>query len=241
MKRIIFSAWVLALMSTVPLKAQVTIGSLETPAEGALLDLKSYNETTPGGQTTNIGGLLLPRVELTSLTSLTPFNVQSADYLKHTGLVVYNVATVGNVLSPGIYNWSGSKWEKFSEAKAEYIWMPSFELPYPVNKVGEVQQIDLFAIYSESFETGNATHNFPQYGTAIDPTNGHGYYASESTPAVKPFGDAITRNDLIYIITDYQTNVIEVVSITGGVLTYKMKLPVAPENAYVNILLKKKQ
>ncbi|MDR0833320.1 MAG: hypothetical protein LBN93_03935, partial [Candidatus Symbiothrix sp.] len=49
--------------SLITVTAQVTIGSLDEPAKGALLELKTQTNLT-GGATTDKGGLLLPRVQL---------------------------------------------------------------------------------------------------------------------------------------------------------------------------------
>lgn len=94
------------------ISAQVTIGSLEVPINGALLDIKQTGGTTKG--------LLLPRVKLSSLTSLQMgdkvINNNDGDgdqYIKHTGLMIYNVTDNPECPSilPGIYVWSGSTWE----------------------------------------------------------------------------------------------------------------------------------
>ncbi|MDL2215002.1 hypothetical protein LJC00_02290 [Dysgonomonas sp. OttesenSCG-928-M03] len=97
--------------------SQVTIGSGNTPSEGAILDI---NTQQPNGDnvTSPKGGMLLPRVELSTLSSLHPFisdTLATAAYGQqkklHTGLIVYNIKPNGvKNLTSGIYQWNGAKW-----------------------------------------------------------------------------------------------------------------------------------
>lgn len=100
------------LLSTLHLKAQVTIGSALEPLQGTLLDLKE-NETDLGG-VTSTKGIILPRVSLTSLSELYPILIGTeSDYesqkLRYKGVIVYNINTA-NSLQEGIYIWDGIKW-----------------------------------------------------------------------------------------------------------------------------------
>ena len=102
------------MLVTACLYSQVTIGSGTSPAKGAILDLKT-KEGAAGTATTDEqgGGLLLPRVNLESITSLKPFAVADTDdteRLNHKGLVVYNLTNDTN-FNPGIYTWNGAQWE----------------------------------------------------------------------------------------------------------------------------------
>jgi len=92
--------------------AQVTIGSGEPPAKGALLDMKQKEAVD--GKTSATKGVIFPRVELSGLTSLQPLlNATDAgdvtQQLIHKGTVVYNV-TVSADLQEGFYYWDGTKW-----------------------------------------------------------------------------------------------------------------------------------
>jgi hypothetical protein len=92
-------------------EAQVTIGSGNPPAKGALLDLKVNDN--PGGVTAE-KGIIFPRVRLASLKSLLPLlkAVDAADSTEkqiHKGTIVYNV---GMYLPEGLYCWDGEKWIK---------------------------------------------------------------------------------------------------------------------------------
>jgi hypothetical protein len=222
---------VVALLLATNLHAQVTIGSENEPAKGALLELKThanYADST----TTEKGGLLLPRVKLVEEYNLQPFintTLTHADSIEHIGLTVYNVSS-SNGFTPGIYYWDGSKWKK--SAASEYIWMPSFTLPW--GDTSTPISVDLYAIYAANLETG--TH--PTTG----PTTGHKYLASDGSSKVQPFGATLPApGDFVYIITDYDDTVIEDVTISAvGIFTYKPKVATVPDGAYVNIILKKK-
>lgn len=103
--------------------AQVTIGSGNPPAKGALLDLKDKKPEN-NNITSETGGLLLPRVGLENKTTLQPFIANDQDFINnservkdiHTGLVVYNLTNdFDKDLCPGIYNWDGNLWERLSK------------------------------------------------------------------------------------------------------------------------------
>ncbi|MDR1562469.1 MAG: hypothetical protein LBS54_05225 [Dysgonamonadaceae bacterium] len=99
------------------LTAQVTVGSTNPPAQGALLQIKD-TEPTPGtdGVTTTMGGLVLPRVELKSLTTFFPSNytpeISDDEKIDHKGLLVYNLEVdEDKKLEKGIYQWNGTNWQ----------------------------------------------------------------------------------------------------------------------------------
>lgn len=111
---------VLALFFPTIIKAQVSIGMIEEPNEGALLDLKEYDSSN---SVTATKGLALPRVALSSINNLYPMFEDDTDYttnkdnkkdtedLLHIGLTVYNVETdFCNEMYPGIYVWYGTEW-----------------------------------------------------------------------------------------------------------------------------------
>ena len=89
---------------TAVVNAQVRIGANAVPEKGTVLDLKS-SAAAPG----YVGGLLLPHVALSDLTSVPASWVgegTTIDPLKLTGLLVYNTNTAFVV---GIYVWDGTK------------------------------------------------------------------------------------------------------------------------------------
>jgi uncharacterized protein (TIGR02145 family) len=123
------------------LQAQVTIGSEYAPTRAALLELKT--QQTAGALTSisddaNItsgaggGGLLLPRVKLTSVNYLEPFiPYNDPDFEVNTGnlkerlagLMVYNITNDGS-LYPAVYTWNGLMWVTSQvNASVSSIWM----------------------------------------------------------------------------------------------------------------------
>jgi len=113
-KALLITSIIIFVIHLAPIKAQVTIGADTAPQEGVLLDLKEYNDATAqsGGRTTT-KGLLLPRLTLTTLNSLT--DVPSANQttpLQYRGLTVYNSDNTheSTGLYQGINVWDGAKW-----------------------------------------------------------------------------------------------------------------------------------
>lgn len=116
------------LMCSPYIRSQVTIGSGYTPTRAALLDIKTRQATTvintvgdDDNRTSDEGGILLPRVKLVSTNTLQPFvaitdaewtdaTKQKALRMSVAGLMVYNIASVGESLYPGLYTWDGEKW-----------------------------------------------------------------------------------------------------------------------------------
>jgi len=104
--------------------SQVTIGAGIEPEQGALLDLKTLSvpDANPSGITTdnNGGGLLLPRVKLTSKNEL--FFIENSspeidkEKLRHTGLVVFNLSTTVANLKSGVCIWDGQEWKNITDA-----------------------------------------------------------------------------------------------------------------------------
>jgi uncharacterized protein (TIGR02145 family) len=93
------------------LHAQVTIGGLQEPAKGAILDLN----------TTVKGGLVLSNVNLVNLHSI-PAGFPVADGISFEdsdvktafiGAMVYH--TGGSAIPPGVYIWNGTNWTPMGE------------------------------------------------------------------------------------------------------------------------------
>jgi hypothetical protein len=99
--------------------AQVTVGSLFEPAQGALLDLKEQ-EADANNVTATSGGLLLPRVVLTAVDEFSLLSLSDDQEKDHTGLLVYNVKE-DEILSleKGIYQWDGSNWRELKKISKE--------------------------------------------------------------------------------------------------------------------------
>lgn len=116
--------------------AQVTMGSMEKPKEGSLLEL-NQGLNGPNGNNSNMG-LLLPRVELYHLQRLKMGDFEITDpteKLAHTGLTVYHIPPTTRVttmpvskgtmsdtdirqdIPAGIYYWDGEKWGRYGGEK----------------------------------------------------------------------------------------------------------------------------
>ncbi|MDR1762950.1 MAG: hypothetical protein LBR64_03195, partial [Dysgonamonadaceae bacterium] len=98
------------LLLTDSARAQVTIGALDAPMKGAMLDLNPKSAA-------NLGGLLFPNIFITNTDSLPAslpgsFTPAEQDYfLDLQGMVVYNSNTdlAGGV---GLFVWDGWEWKK---------------------------------------------------------------------------------------------------------------------------------
>lgn len=92
--------------------AQMTIGSLEAPASGTILQLKNIDGVT-GGEANATKGLALPRVALTKLDSLDDMG-SGLDKDAHIGLMVYNTgkdeSSEATRFCPGLHVWNGESW-----------------------------------------------------------------------------------------------------------------------------------
>lgn len=89
--------------------AQVTIGTAEAPAPGAILHLKNMTNVS-GAEATANKGLGMPRVALTSSILLEPCAPSTDENKKlHIGLFVYNTNETPD-LNTGLHVWDGLKW-----------------------------------------------------------------------------------------------------------------------------------
>lgn len=233
-QKIILTA-IFSLIMTVAM-AQVTIGSGEAAVEGALLDIKSQEGTSANSFVTATKGLILPRVQLTSNTSLLPLSSTTDETLKrkHAGATVYNLSTT-NGFSEGVYIWDGTQWHTVAgggsgTAAQRWFYLPSFNLP--VTSTGTNQIYDLYTnVYKKQF-TKSGNSNFVTSNTSSStPTN---------TVPSPTNGTLYTATQLEYIVTDYtgKGSLITIKSIsTAGVMTYDVHSTDIPEDAYINIVL----
>lgn len=113
-KFLILLSFVILYIFTIPIQAQVTIGSGNEPVQAAILDIKTKK---PGSdEEAADGGVLMPRVALANLNSLHPLldmgpANDNKEKLLHVGLVVYNVGGTVSPHAAGIYYWTGSNWK----------------------------------------------------------------------------------------------------------------------------------
>jgi len=93
-------------------RAQVTIGAQLPPLKGAILDLKESD--APDGSQNSTSGLMMARVYLNNIDSLSPIltgsDAANPSLLpQYTGLIVYNVNATPP-LTKGLYSWNGTQW-----------------------------------------------------------------------------------------------------------------------------------
>lgn len=99
--------------------SQVTIGSNEKPVDGALLQLKNIDNITDSSMNST-KGLLLPRVKLTDIESLTDISGGSGEEINLIGLSIYNTNTFcqnEKMHYEGMYVWDGEQWVNLSNSK----------------------------------------------------------------------------------------------------------------------------
>ena len=155
-KTILILIFLLVSFGGTNLKAQVTIGSGESPVDGALLDLKEW-ETSYGESNSN-KGLSFPRVELTNEWELFPmFTGSEPDYQQqkanHVGLVVYNTGYYFWPNEQGLYVWNGYQW----------IALKSTVMIHGMNGImafNEVVELGGYLNHPTEIELGGQTLNF---------------------------------------------------------------------------------
>jgi uncharacterized protein (TIGR02145 family) len=100
-KKAIFWMLALVMMSAASVNAQVTIGSVEDPHGGAVLDLSKASGSSIG--------FLLPRIALTNVDT---WQI-GGDKAQGSGMLVYNTnSNVAGGDGIGIYIWNGSVWKQ---------------------------------------------------------------------------------------------------------------------------------
>lgn len=194
--------------------AQVTIGSGIVPEKAALLDLKTKNGGS-GQNSSDGGGLLMPRVSISDLLTLGIFTEIAGldteeEKLKHKGLSVYNIGTTS--VEAGIYVWDGVKWEKAGLRKeVNFFYMPSIQIDLSQNPL----PINLHTRYVQQFSNPKASS-----------TN-------------KPIPYYLEAEDLDYYITDYDEDIFQSVTVDEtGEMIYILKDPLPSDVccSYINIV-----
>lgn len=231
-------------------KGQVTIGSLNAPTKGSLLELKTQEAISPVSPTdaSNItseqGGLGLPRVHLVDKTNLEPFvPIGDSDWVnattskvkeKHIGLMVYNIYTSPDaeinrdkIFRQGVYTWNGEQWElAFQSSKTKFFPCPPFNLPLPaISQAGDPDLIfDLYAIYEQRFtKTGNSLFSSNNISLNVIP--------DRTSDKLYP------KNELDYVVLHYDESILAINSIdTDGVMKYRVKAVNPKPSAFINIL-----
>lgn len=104
-KIVIISILIISFLQDI--QAQVSIGSIEAPRKGSLLDIKEDSSTGKNANSTK--GVGLPRVRLSSLTILTIDDDSKAN--DYVGTTVYNITNDENI-KEGTYCWIGHTWKQ---------------------------------------------------------------------------------------------------------------------------------
>jgi hypothetical protein len=210
-------------------KGQVTIGSDIAPLSGVLLDIKSKAGTAGSGDATTDasgGGLGLPRVTLASETTLAPFlpSATPAQMKDRTGLMVYNISTT-SPFKPGVYVWDGAKWN-VAGGGVKWFYMPPINVDAPISSTPQPKTVNLYDKYKEQFTKSGNTRWRSSNDTGLagipSPENGALYAA----------------NQLDYVITYFDTNVFDNVSVNAsGLMSYTVKANASITSAtYFNIV-----
>jgi len=192
-------------------KAQVTIGSLDAPHRGAVLDLKS-----------DTLGFLPTRVDLVSLSDPEPLPVHVE------GMIVYNkTVSEADTLQLGIYYNTGERWVRFSTEPFftdNWFYMPSIAFDTStLTPQGANLTKNLYAEFQKQFNE-------------ISNTN-----VVTSSGAPKPALSTIpAANELYYYVTAYDSDVFEIQSIDeSGLMTYRIIAP-ATDKTFLNIVFVEK-
>ena len=200
----------IALLSGLPAKAQVTIGDQKMPETFSILELVSGNNK----------GLRLPQITNSIQRDAQITNV--GDFKSnplYKGLQIYNLD------AKQVETWDGNRWVVGSANSGEAIWLPSTSFAW--GAVGTPLTEDLFAVYAKAF---NPTAT---YGTIK-------YISSALGNVSIPCHTNDQASDFYYVITDYDENAIENLSITSnGIFSYTPKTTNS-DGAWVNILLVRK-
>ena len=129
MKKLLLLTGILAMLTMQILNAQVTVGSLEPPVSGSLLQLKTINDAVSKGDFNATKGLGLPRVALVKKDELQPMysaadaaTLTADQKMAHKGLFVYNLTEDDKEgLASGLNFWNGEKWISLQNAKENAI------------------------------------------------------------------------------------------------------------------------
>lgn len=184
-------------------QSQVTIGSLQPPRKGTLLDLNEYE--TKSDKSNSGKGLGLPRVNLYSLNELGIDEETEKD--KYIGTMVYNAYNFNGNTKEGIYYWTGSEWKQAividnkgsegsllkSNGDGTYSWsnvtIPEYKFHKPTNIKG--------------FNSDNAETFTYEYGKIVHRDIPNRYYVSE--PDFTVFNGQYLYKEILNIQTDIST------------------------------------
>jgi hypothetical protein len=116
LRMLLFSVFLL-FITPFCLEAQVTIGTLSAPENGALLELKEWDATFSTPDVANSKrGLLFPKVSLSSGKSLFPLyaTTEEPEASAAKGMIVYNVNSKATGVNVGLCVWNGKEWSSIA-------------------------------------------------------------------------------------------------------------------------------
>lgn len=211
-----------AVLFSAVVSAQVKIGGTDgTPNANAMLEVEATDK-----------GVLLPRVELTTLTDEAPLEAHVQ------GMVVYNTTVnPAENLDLGLYQNDGTQWRRLitsgdeSLGGVKFFYMPSIMINTSSNGTGLKR--NLHAEYISQFTNKEFipdTVTGGSVGTDARPT----FVKSTNAPDEVPNTPAPT--DLWYYVTDYDDTALENLSIDeNGILTYDV-IGTGTDYSFVNIV-----
>jgi hypothetical protein len=233
------------ILTSLNVKAQITVGSAAMPERAMLLELKTQEATSADNQTVGVngkgGGLGLPRVNLIDKATLEPFiSKNDADWKsnkdnlkeKHAGMMVYNLNTTSGDFQQGIYAWDGAQWNKIQDNKdagnERYFYLPSCNIKLEKENVEET--FDIYLVYTQ-FARATATSTNDCFVSSSKNTVTH-------IPSNKS-GRIYNADELEYVVTYYDKRIMYDLKIEDdGKLKYKVKdLNLLDKNSYINIVL----
>jgi len=191
---------------------QVTIGDVEKPVGGAILQLKNISGITDG-TANSTKGMMLPRVKLTTISSLSDIHQGTGNEESLTGLWIYNTNIFcenDKINDYGMYVWNGKQWTSLNEMNnfdqsSSNVWVTkdrennSFRAARFGN---QIWMVDNLAVKSYDSESGvTVTLPTTPNGITLQYDNiSLGYPAPNPTPNPIPTGStgALNGSDTYY-------------------------------------------
>jgi len=211
MKKNILLLFIMSILA-INAKAQVTIGSMDEPELGAVLELKADNL-----------GFLPTRVELKHLDSPDPLPAHKE------GMIVYNTkVSEEDKLQAGFYYNTGERWLRLSTTPSfsnNWFYMPSIVFNTSAKTPeGENKVVDLYGEFKKQLND--------KANTSVVASSGAPNIALSTIPE---------PTDINYYVTAYDHKVFEIDGISvDGKMTYRI-LDTASDSTHINIVFVEKK
>ncbi|PXV68928.1 hypothetical protein CLV62_101194 [Dysgonomonas alginatilytica] len=217
MKHIIFKTLSLALIwaCCITLQAQAQVGIITT-APRSTLDVTA--QPLDGGITDGIIAPLLTRAQLIAKDA--QYGTNQTDAIVYITTIDGVVTTkTAKVTTTGYYFFDGSIWQNIDRA-GSYFYLPPFILP--TTSVGAGKTFDLY--------TGAFSKQFNLSGNTLYKTSNS---ILQQIPSAR-----YTANQLDYVVTYYDTDIIKINSIsTTGIINYDVLSTVYGPAAFINVVV----